>query len=236
MEELTYNIYCDESCHLENDGINVMLLGGVYCETSRAKEISDQIRAIKIKHGISRYFETKWTKVSQAKLAFYMELIDFFLDDNRLYFRGLMVPDKSILDHEANNQNHDDWYYKMYFNMLKYVFKAPNHYRVYVDIKDTCSEPKIRKLHDYLANKIQDSEKESIQRIQHIRSHESEILQLCDLIIGAIAYENRGLKSSKAKLAIISHLKEKLGNNSLSTSSFFRAIKFNLFVWQGRES
>ena len=26
------NIYCDESCHLEHDGIKPMLLGCVWCE------------------------------------------------------------------------------------------------------------------------------------------------------------------------------------------------------------
>ena len=27
----TYNIYCDESCHLENDDKPVMLLGAIWC-------------------------------------------------------------------------------------------------------------------------------------------------------------------------------------------------------------
>jgi len=26
-----YNIYCDESCHLENDGEKVMVLGAIWC-------------------------------------------------------------------------------------------------------------------------------------------------------------------------------------------------------------
>jgi hypothetical protein len=29
------NIYCDESCHLENDGINVMGLGGLWCNKDK---------------------------------------------------------------------------------------------------------------------------------------------------------------------------------------------------------
>lgn len=26
-----YNLYCDESCHLENDGQKAMVLGAVWC-------------------------------------------------------------------------------------------------------------------------------------------------------------------------------------------------------------
>ena len=27
----TYNVYCDESCHLENDGQKAMVLGAIWC-------------------------------------------------------------------------------------------------------------------------------------------------------------------------------------------------------------
>lgn len=28
---MLYNVYCDETCHLENDGINDMILGAIWC-------------------------------------------------------------------------------------------------------------------------------------------------------------------------------------------------------------
>ena len=34
-----YNIYCDESCHLEHDGEKVMLIGGVWCPSNKKDEI-----------------------------------------------------------------------------------------------------------------------------------------------------------------------------------------------------
>jgi hypothetical protein len=33
----TYNLYCDESCHLENDGQQAMVLGAVYRYLSVSK-------------------------------------------------------------------------------------------------------------------------------------------------------------------------------------------------------
>lgn len=28
---MKYNVYCDESCHLEHDNSSVMILGAMYC-------------------------------------------------------------------------------------------------------------------------------------------------------------------------------------------------------------
>jgi len=36
----TYNVYCDESCHLQNDGLSVMVLGAVWCPLEKAGPIA----------------------------------------------------------------------------------------------------------------------------------------------------------------------------------------------------
>lgn len=233
--ENTYNIYCDESCHLENDDIPVMVLGGTYCRVGEVRRISRAVRDLKQKHGLAPDFEVKWTKVSKGKIDFYRDLISLFLQDDALHFRGVLIPDKRALDHGRFGQNHNDWYYKMYYTMLRYVFTAPNHYRVYLDIKDTRGGHKTRHLHDVLANTLHDFDKETVERVQQVRSHESAVLQLTDLLIGAIAYENRGLTGSPAKLALISDLKASLGKNALSQTSAFQNRKFNLLRWQANE-
>lgn len=35
-----YSFYCDESCHLENDGNDVMLLGAIWCPQNCVKTIN----------------------------------------------------------------------------------------------------------------------------------------------------------------------------------------------------
>ena len=112
----TFNVYCDESCHLENDRQKAMVLGAVWCPLDKTREIAVRLREIKEKHGLSPQFEVKWTKVSPAKIALYLDLVDYFFDDDDLHFRALVVPDKSLLQHESiAGQDHDTWYYKMYF-------------------------------------------------------------------------------------------------------------------------
>ncbi|MCB1328539.1 MAG: DUF3800 domain-containing protein, partial [Maritimibacter sp.] len=154
----------------------------------------------------------------------------------RLRFRGLVVPDKGLLDHARFDQSHDDWYYKMYFTMLRPIFCAPHRYRIYLDVKDTRGGPKTRKLHEVLANSLYDFDREAIQRVQQVRSHESELLQVADLVIGALTYANRGLTTSPAKTAVAARLRERLGQNVLIRTSTFTATKFNILVWRAREA
>jgi Protein of unknown function (DUF3800) len=232
----TFNVYCDESCHLEHDHIPVMTWGAVCCPTSNARAIAEGVRALKFEHGHPSHFEAKWSKVSPAQAAFYLALIDLFLADERLRFRGLVVPDKSLLDHARFNQSHDDWYYKMYFTMLRPIFTAPHRYRIYLDVKDTRGGPKTRKLHDVLANSLYDFDRQCIERVQQVRSHESELLQFADLLTGALTYANRGLTSSVAKTAIVERLRARLGTLALTRTSAFTATKFNILVWRPHEA
>lgn len=68
---MPYNIYCDESCHLENDNADIMILGAVTCTESEKAVIYNEIRAIKKKNGLDSHFEIKWTKVSESKVEFF---------------------------------------------------------------------------------------------------------------------------------------------------------------------
>jgi len=230
-----FNIYCDESCHMENDHQNVMVLGAVWCPLEKVREICVRIREIKRNHVMKSDFEIKWTKVSPAKLEFYLNLVDYFFDDDDLHFRALIVPDKSKLRHEDFGQSHDDWYYKMYFDMLKVIFNPECRYRIYLDVKDTRGAAKVKKLHDVLCNNMYDFSREIIERVQIVRSHEVEILQIVDLMIGTISYVNRGLSDSAAKLALVERIRKRSGYE-LTRTTLLRENKVNLFRWSASEA
>jgi hypothetical protein len=230
----TFNIYCDESCHLEHDGQRAMVLGAVWCALEKTREIAFRIREMKVKHQLPPAFEVKWSKVSPAKQAFYMELLDFFFDDD-VHFRVLIVPDKAKLQHEVvAGQTHDDWYYKMYFDLLKVLLDPHAEYRIYLDIKDTHSAEKIRKLHDVLCNNMYDFERRIITRVQTVRSHEVEQIQLADLLTGVVSYANREIETSVAKLALVELMRRRSGY-SLCRTTLLREDKVNLFRWEAQE-
>lgn len=230
MSEL-YNVYCDESCHLENDGQKVMALGAVWCPISKRREVADRVRDIKQKYGLSPQHEIKWTNISPAKLDFYLDLVDFFFDDDDLHFRVLVVPDKSKINHDAFSQDHDQWYYKMYFTMLKSIFTPHDRYRVYIDIKDTQGGSKIQKLHDVICNNLYDFSKNIVQHVSLVDSAQVQQQQLADLLIGATMYINRGELNSEAKKAVVEKIQKRSGY-SLTRTTLPRENKCNVFIWR----
>ena len=235
MSEI-FNVYCDESCHLENDSQKAMILGAVWCPLDKTREIAVRLREIKQKHGLAAGFEVKWTKVSPAGKALYLDLMDYFFDDDDLHFRTLIVPDKSKLQHDIfPGQDHDSWYYKMYFDMLKVIFKPNARYRVYLDIKDTCGAEKVYKLHQVLCNNMYDFSREIIERLQLVHSHEIEQLQLADLLIGAVSYLNREQGGNEGKESLIRRMRQRSGYN-LTKTTLLREEKVNLFRWYAREA
>lgn len=232
---MLYNVYCDETCHLEHDNSNVMVLGAVWCPQVKLKEINERIRQIKRRNNVSESMEMKWTKISPAKVELYKDLVNYFFDDDDLHFRGVIIPDKSKLNHERYRQTHDTWYYKMYFDMLKVIFSPTDNYEVYIDIKDTNSARKARKLREVCCNSMYDFSQRVIQRLQPIRSDEVQIMQIVDVIIGAIGYENRqfpeGFTKSRAKQEIIDLIKERSGY-TLRKTTLLREEKINLLAWE----
>ena len=229
-----YNVYCDESCHMEHDRQRVMVLGAVWCPLERTRAIAERLREIKMRHCMKTDFELKWTKVSPGLWQLYSDILDYFFDDDDLHFRALIVPDKAKLDHAAFQQTHDEWYYKMYFDMLKVILSPDARYRIYLDIKDTRGADKVRKLHEILCNSRYDFSRQIIECVQILRSHQVEQLQLADLLIGIISYVNRGLMSSSAKLRLVERMRKRSGYD-LTRTTLMRESKVNIFRWNAME-
>lgn len=229
-----YNVYCDESNHLESDGISTMVLGAVYAPIEKVKIANKRIREIKQKHGIGSSAEAKWIKVSPNKIGFYLDIIDYFFDNDDLHFRTIVI-NKSELDHTKHKQTHDDFYYKMYFELLNKILDPQHKYNIYLDIKDTQGGQKAKKLRDVLCNNMYDFDGDIVQNIQQVRSHEVEILQLTDLLIGAIQYLNRTDTSSEAKRKIVERIRARSGYD-LKKSTLLRESKTNLFYWRGQSN
>lgn len=231
-----YNVYCDESCHLEKDNQSTMIVGAVWCPLEKIRVVSTRMREIKKKYNLKDGFEIKWTKVSPStKIDFYLDIVDYFFDNDDLHFRCLVVPNKKKLDHDAFKQTHDDWYYKIYFTMLKVIFNPNDKYRVYLDIKDTKGAEKIKKLRKILCNNFYDFNREIIERMQLVRSNETELMQLCDLLNGAMGYLNRNLSNNKGKVKLVERLQQRSGY-SLNKSTLYKEEKFNIFIWEASQS
>lgn len=216
----TFNIYCDESCHIENDHKKYMLLGCVSVAYNQLKRHTERIIDIKKKHNF--YGEIKWTGVSSSKYLFYKDLLDYFFDTD-IRFRAVVV-DKTKIKNDVFGQDFDTFYYKMYYQLLIHRKNTEYSYNVYLDIKDTLSSNKVNKLKEILNTKYG-----VFRNVQNIHSKESIMMQLADFLMGAISYElNKDEKTVSAKRQIIEKIKQHSKQN-LCESSNYTEKKLNLF-------
>lgn len=196
----TFNMYCDESCHLENDRNDIIIISYISSAYNQVQIHNEQVREIKKKYGFPH--EIKWSSVSKSKKDFYLEIIEYFFATD-LQFRAIVAKKehKDLLAEE-----YDDFYYMLYYHLLFHKINMNYNYNIYLDIKDTRSAAKVHRLKEVLNLKYNSS----IRTLQNIRSEESLLLQMGDLIMGAISYYLRNMDTVIAKNKIV----EKIISNS----------------------
>ena len=208
-----YNYYCDESCHLQKDGKRFMVLGYIAAPLHKIEQMKGELKSLRVKY--KNTLEVKWTYLNEWNYWFFKK--------GGIRFRAIIV-DKSRYIADKCDHDYNKFYYLMYYQLLFHTLDPVWHYNIYLDIKDNLSSYRTEKLKDILNVRM-----EIIEKIQHVRSHELDLLQLCDLFIGAIAYNlNQTEKASEAKVRFIEKLKIRTRTDLESTTSK-RISKFNLF-------
>ena len=230
---MEYNVYCDESCHLISNNSQYMLIGAVYCPKFKIKKVNEYIEHLKENYNLSKNIELKWNKIDKKTERLYLDIVNYFFNNDDLKFRVIVI-DQTKLNHEKYNQTENDFYHKAYYDMLKYIITPGNSYNIYPDIKYTNSYYYHQVMLEYLRIKMSDLNKKTIKKVQPIRSYEAPILQINDILIGALSYYYRKLSSNSVKLNIINEI-NKLYQNSFNTSSNYNNTKFNIFIWKPRD-
>lgn len=232
-----YLIYCDESCPLEYE--STTLLGAIGCSYESKEIIVKELRSIKNKYFINSRYETKWVKVSKSKLEYYKELINYFYNNDDIRIRILVAKNKENLNNDKyNNGDYQEWYYKMYYYLLDKFIDCNYDYYMLYDEKDKYTTYKMNKVKDIIKTKKSFNDPEHFNfKIKQINSKESELMQLLDVIMGAVGYKNRGfLKKEKGetKKEIVNYIEEVFNKSISETTSPFES-KFNIFIWSPRK-
>ncbi len=223
---MRYKIFCDESNHLKYKNnptlsSSVMVLGAIRIPSEYMPFVNRHIKYLKHKH--RHHKELKWTKLIASQRAFYDELIDFFFDNPNLRFQALVVPNKQELEHDKYNQGNEDIFYRAIENLLD----EENEFRIYLDYQDTRCATRLEELEKILCHKHKQI------KCFIVRSHESCLIQLVDLLIGAIAYKARDDidHTSEIKNYIVQKLEQKSGIKlEIGTPPW--ETKFNIFKIQ----
>jgi len=237
VERTTLHVYCDESRHLPYDGESCFLLGMLSCPAEKVKAAHAELSALWKAHGLPPHFESKWTKVSPGKLDFYQALVEWLFDTEDIAFRTLILPDKQRLYAALPDDSRDFLYYRLYYQLLRGAIEPENRYRVFMDLKDTRGRQKRKELEQLLHQDADDDDGNVIQTLQHVHSHDIRLLQICDLLLGAVGFARRDQQpnESKAKRAIVSLIEDRLGQ-SLTMDTPPGTEKINLLTWHDQEA
>lgn len=214
----TFNIYCDESTHVLTDGKPYMLISYVSCAYPQIKIHKTYFKQLREKYKFAG--EVKWVGVSKKMNHFYMELLDYFFATD-LAFRSIIVR-KDQIDQGVPDFTYNNFYFNMYHELICHKLNPEYTYNIFLDIKDTRSQSKLHTLNKAL------NIHGNIRRIQFIKSHESFLMQLADLMMGAINYYLRGEDKVIAKNNIVKKIQAHSAID-LKESTSKSAEKFNLY-------
>jgi hypothetical protein len=223
---MDFEVYCDESRaeyfrDRQPGAKRYVLIGGLWIEAEQREDYKAKIRKLREIHDV--WGEFKWNRVSPSRQQFYLALVQLFFEE-AMRFRCLVLPANQLDSIQFHNADNELMFYKFYYQLLHHWILDFNTYRVFVDLKTNRLHNRIKTLERVLQNANLTSE---VLAVQALPSHQVDLLQLADVLIGAVGYRFHEERTSVAKLAVLREIEAQLGHPIQPTSR--REQKFNIF-------
>jgi hypothetical protein len=224
-----------------------MVLAGLTCARKRAPEINQELAYIR--DGFRMHAELKWSKVHRSKIAEYKAFIDYLfllIQTDRMRFHALVV-DTHLVDHRAFNGGDTEMgFYKFYYQLLLHSFggkylrgATEDRCDVFLDRRNT--KYKLETLRGCLNGGMRKRYRVSSDPFKTIEprdSHDVDLLQIVDIVAGAIGYQKNGLHllpgAKDAKVELARYIAEKAALPNLSDGT--PAEKYTFTIWNFRLS
>ena len=226
---MNIEVYCDESrpdlFASTHPPAQFMLIGSLWLQTENREEIKKAIHALRDRHKIGGEF--KWQKVSPSRVLFYQELTECFLSfGDLLRFRCIAIDHEKVNLVHYHDNDQELGFYKFYYQMLRHWLDDFNEYAVFCDCKKNRDPRRLDVLRSCLDVSSLSS---TVSRVQAIRSDESVLIQLADVLTGiAAARLNQSLRMGSAKELLVQTFESRLGRSIRHT--FKAEQKYNVFV------
>jgi hypothetical protein len=224
------NVYTDES---RLNGDRFMLIGGLWIGAGSDAGLRSRVAAWRTASNMLR--ELKWTKISQGKLAEYKSFADIFFAERNLSLHCIAI-DTDLVDYEVHCDGDSELgFYKFYFQLLSHRCLRGNGYTVFVDHRNNRNPNRLvdlqRCVNAWCAKK---KNCQPIVDLQPRDSKSEDMLQLADVLLGAVGYCCNARNESPAKCGFVKHLANKIGRKlSAPTPPWER--KINVWHWKPAE-
>lgn len=235
-----YHVFCDESRIVQDQ---FMVFGGIIAPARSVVSFNERLKQFRDKFGLTA--ELKWTKVSRAKLPEYKEFINEFFRVCRrdvVHFRSVVF-DTHQFDYARFHQGDKDLgFYKFFYQFVlhsfcKYAVSDDDRLLMFFDerrSKTPLSDLKrslnsgSRKKHGRLCDVV--------ASIEPICSHESDILQVADVMMGAVGYHQNGRhlnpEASQSKIALANHIAKLARLQSLKQQTPWGSSHFGIWPFR----
>lgn len=227
------DIYIDESSQTKN---RYLLLGGIIIPKMAVDAATERLQAARLPelpHG-----EMKWGKVSKAKLMAYTRFVDCFFDASEFaasQFHSLVVDTREI-DHDRYNAGSKEiGFNKEIYQLATKIakFYRAGFFHLYPDFRETNQKPEdLRNILNHGRHKNRDGRDWPFRRCQFRHSSDVQVMQLVDIMLGAVAYgKNEHYKkpdSSEPKLTLARHIMRRAGIKDLTVDTA-RMGKFTIW-------
>jgi hypothetical protein len=225
---MRFEVYCDESrpdllASSSTEG-RFLVIGSVWLQAENRPRVKEALRRLRGKHKFGG--ELKWQKISPSSAALYRELADWFVSAGlSVRFRCVAV-DRHQLNPLLHDNDHELGFYKFYYQVLHHWILDFNEYAVFLDFKSNRRRDRLAVLRRCLAYANLSSK---IEVVQAVRSEESPLIQLADILTGAASARlNDSLRVGGAKESVVTVLEDGLGRRVAPTPRSEQ--KFNVFA------
>lgn len=224
-----YEIYCDESRpELFVAGPTSTItahaaIGSVWLAAELRDSLKESVSQLRSTHGI--WGEVKWTKVGTRSFTFYRDLVDLLLLDPNIRFRAIVIEAHKLDLARFHQADAELGFYKFYYQVLHHWTVEGSTARVFCDAKVNRDLGRLQTLERVLNRKF---DTPCVESIHSVESRESVIVQLCDVLLGAVqAKFNKSIVSSQAKIDLLTHIEKRIGHPVAAT--FQSERQFNVF-------
>ncbi|GIX17922.1 MAG: hypothetical protein KatS3mg119_2108 [Rhodothalassiaceae bacterium] len=236
MRELS--VYVDES---SQSGHRFLALGGIWIEKAHVPAVERRLLGLRSRHGLSG--ELKWTKLSPSRRLAYEAFVDVFfaLHEAGILDWHVMFPEAARIDHTGYSGGDKElgfnkFLYQFLFHRIR-LYPDARPVRIYLDYRTTRHDPD-RSLRPILNNALRrklGTDSGPVAHVHFLDSKKSHLLQVNDIILGAMAYlrndRHLGPSASAAKTAVARNILARAGLTGLSRNTPIPA-KFS--VWNFR--
>ncbi len=219
-----------------------MIIGGIIIPLSNVENFNATMKQYRLEQKM--FAELKWSKVSNQKLLEYKRFIDYFFalnNTDNLHFHCIIIDNHQVNHRKFNRGDKELGFYKFYYQLLLHSFGKrycregeDDRFVVYLDYRTTSySLNKLKLILNRGMAKKYSINTSPFVSIEPRDSHKSELLQINDIILGAIGFQKNGYDlladAKKAKKELANYIAEQAGLSDLKKNSAWGRDRFTLW-------